>query len=287
MKDCDKVKWLIYMVSLRRFVIAFLVITVVACSDDEVTPTESNEAFVTRISEDGVTDLELYYDINKNLYRVNYYSGGTLSSYTIYDYDTKGIKESRRYNADDHSLDYRTVFNLDNFGRVIKGENYSSPDFDAVGSLSEFGYNTSGQLITREFRSAGQPVYYRDEFAYDDQGNLVTQQRTTYPGQTGEYKSALYEYTPGGTSIPEHWQMPIFLLGVSGLDERIRYMFNTNIVVNLWNADQELYIDLSYAISGHEFGGDGNLTRLVMTRKNLLSPENPDIVWEMSYEYVE
>lgn len=275
------------MVTLKRYTITFLVFALVACSDDEVTPGESNDAFVTKISVDGVTDLELYYDINKNLYRMNYYSGGTLADYTIYDYDTKGIKERRRYNADDHSLDYRTVFTLDNFGRVIKAENYTSPDFDAVSSISEFGYNTSGQLVTREFRSAGQPVYYLDEFAYDDQGNLVTRQRTTYPGQTGEYKSVLYEYTPGGTPIPEHWEMPIFLLEVSGLDESIRYMFNTNIVVNLWNSDQELYFDLSYAISEHEFDGQGNLTRLVITRKNLLSPENPDTVWEMSYEYVE
>lgn len=275
------------MVTLRRFAIIFMVFVLVACSDDEVTPDEPNDAFITRISVDGVTDLELYYDIHKNLYRMNYYSGGTLSSYTIYDYDTKGIKESRRYDADDHSLDYRTVFTLDNFGRVINGENYSLPDFGVVGSISEFGYNTSGQLITREFRSAGKPVYYLDEFAYDDKGNLVTQERTTYPGQTGEYKSALYEYTPGDISIPEHWRMPIFLLGVSSIDQGIRYIFNTNMIVSLWNADQELYLDGSYAISGDEFGADGNVTRLVVTRKNLLSPENPDVVWEVSYEYVE
>lgn len=264
---------------------ACLILAFVSCSDDEVAPGETNDGVVTRISRDGVTDTELFYDIDRNLYRINYYFGGVLDTYTIYDYDEKGIGESRRYNADDHSPEYRTVFTLDNFGRIIEAENYSSPDFDNVVSISEFDYNTAGQLITREFRSAGEPVYYRREYTYDEGGNLVKMQHTVHPGQLNEYVGFEYEYIPGDRPIPDQWEMYVIILSVQSLDDRIRTMFNAGTTTRLWNSDKELYSESSYTASGHEFDSDGNLTRQIITTKNLLDPENPDTMWEVTYEY--
>lgn len=276
------------MTAIKYFVFVCCALAIVACSDDEVAPGATTDVLVTRISRDGVTALELFYDLNKSMYRMNYFNaGGSLSSYYIYDYDEKGIKESRRYKGSDHSLEYRTVFTLDNYGRVIKGENYSTPDFEDLSSISDFDYNPSGQLVTREFRSAGSPVYYRDKFTYDDGGNLIGQVRTYLPGQTDEYIGAQYDFVPGDRAMPDHWKLPVFLLSISGTDTDIRQMFNSGETLKFWNADQEATAEYSYMSSGHQFNGTGNVTRQVITRSNVLHPENPDVASEMTYNYAE
>lgn len=269
----------------QLLVMACLIVALVSCNKDEVTPEDTNKPLLTRISRGGVTDMELFYDIDRNLYRLDYYFGGTLSSYTIYDYNEMGLRESRRYNADDHALDYLRHITLDNFGRIIKSENYNPPDLSKVASVTEFGYNTSGQLITDEFRIPGQPVYALEEFGYDDADNLVTRIYTLYPGQPGEYMNAHYDFIPGSRPIPDHWEEYIHILGLSGLDERVRDMFYSGSMGKAWNADQEQTSEWSIEASGHVFDSDGNLTRLVLTRKNIMNPGNPDVVWEMTYEY--
>src|SRR5690606_39318632 len=87
---------------MRPFITACLFIVLVSCNDDDPAPVQTDDALLTRISADGITELELFYDIHKNVYRLEHYSGGNLSSYTLYDYDEKGLKESRRYNAANH-----------------------------------------------------------------------------------------------------------------------------------------------------------------------------------------
>lgn len=275
------------MVAVKLFVIVCLILVLASCKDDEVTPGETNNALLTRISSDGITQMELFYDIDENLYRADNYFGGALASYTIYDYNEMGIKESRRYDPEDHSLEYRRILTLDNFARIVKSENHSLPDLSKVGSITELGYNTSGQLITDEFRLPGQAVYSLDEFGYDDQGNLITHTRTLYPGQDDEYLNSHYEYVPGIRPIPDHWRTYLLILGMSGSDESIRSMFYSGYAAKAWNSDQELYSELEFEVSGQEFDGDGNLRRQVITRKNILNPGNPDVAWEMTYEYVE
>ena len=269
------------------FFLSFALLSL-SCNDDDVAPAqEASDAFVTRISRDGVTALELFYDVEKKLYRVNYYFSGNLSSYMLYEYDENGLKELRRYDADDHSLNYRTVFTLDNFGRVIKGENYSKPDFlDEPASLSEFEYNGSGQLTVREFRSAGEPVYSREEYTYDADGNLIEQQRTHYPNQEEEYLNSISEYTPRGQPIPGSWENYIFILGISGLDYYIRDMFISNFHYKGWGANGTLEFESTNETSEHVFDEDGNLTAQVVTRKNLENPQSPDVV-DMTYDYKE
>ena len=267
------------------FFLSFALLSI-SCNDDDVAPVkETNDAFVTRISRDGLTSIELLYDVEKRLYRMNYYFQGSLSTYTLYEYNDDGLKESRRYDADDHSLTYRTVFTLDNFGRIIKGENYSKPDFlDEPASLSEFEYNASGQLTVKEFRSAGEPVYSREEYTYDADGNLIKEQRTHYPNQEEEYLNSLSEYTPRDQSIPESWENYIFILGISGLDYYIRDMFISNFHYKGWGANGTLEFESTNETSGYVFDEDGNLTAQVVTRKNLENPQSPEIV-DMTYDY--
>lgn len=273
------------MVAVKPLLIACLIFVFASCGNDEVTPGETDNALLTRISRDGITQMELFYDIDENLYRMDYYFGGALSTYTLYEYNEMGIKESRRYDAGDHSLEYRRILTLDNFGRIIKSENHSLPDLSKVASITEYGYNTSGRLITDEFRLPGQAVYSLEEFGYDDQGNLITRTGTVYPGQKDEYMSYHYEYVPGSRSIPDHWGIYLLILGMSGVDEGIRNMFYSGYVTKSWNSNQELFTEFNYETSGHEFNSDGSLIRLIMTRKNIKNPENPDLTWEMTYEY--
>jgi len=259
----------------------------ISCNDDGVAPVkETNNALVTRISRNGITALEFFYDVDRRLSRVNSYFLGNFSTYILYEYNEDGLKELRRYDADDHSLDYRSVFTLDNFGRVIKAENYSKPDFfDEVASLSKFHYNSSGQLIVKEFSTDGSSFYYREEYDYDADGNLIKQQRTYYPNQDEEYVGSLSEFSPGSQLVPELWENNVFTMGISGFDDEILIMFITEIHYKGWNSNGVLSSESNTEMSGREYDEDGKLTGQVMTRKNVLNPQNPDEVKVMTYEY--
>lgn len=271
------------------FAIGITILLLTGCKNDDVMPAETeleklDSVLLTKIFRNGVSFLELYYGIDRKLYRIDYYFGGSLSSYNLYEYNEKGIKELRRYDALDHALEYRTVFTLDNFGRVIKGENYSSPNFDDVASISEFSYNTLGQLAVKQFRLSGQPVYTREEYTYDSLNNLISRINTVKPNQPEEYLNYQLDYTPGTSTVPEYWQEYVFILGISSLDEGVREMFNEGNYFQGWDSDQELTSELSYEASGRQYDDDGNLVRQIITRKNILNP-GTDQVSEMTYEY--
>src|SRR5688572_33053196 len=82
---------------------------------------------------------------------MNIYVLGNFVGYNVYEYNKDGLKELITYNPHDHQMDVRTVFTLDELGRVIKAEEYKPPDFfDDASRVFEFEYNASGRLAVRE-----------------------------------------------------------------------------------------------------------------------------------------
>lgn len=269
---------------IKLYLIGCFAIAFAACKDNEVAPVETEEALLTKISTNGSVDYEFFYDADKRLYRLNFYVGETISGYSLYEYNENGIHELRRYLAYDNSLTYRMVFTLDNSGRMIKGDHYYPPNTDKIESFSEFEYNTSGQLISIEFREIGNPVYSLEEFSYDGEGNLITVQKTINPNLFSEHISSRTDYTPGSQPPPDQWKNFIFILYLSGHRAPIREMFNTAIIDKVWNSDQEPISELYTEASGHEYEDNGNLVGQVLTHKYIKPPTN-EIVNEMTYEY--
>jgi len=256
----------------------------IACHDDEVTPLNKNaDAQVTRISRSGITVMELFYDVDKKLYRINDYYLGKLLSYTVYDYEKDGLKELRRYHADDHSFDYRIVFTRDNLQRVIKGEHYPSGSSDQVATLLTFEYDGEGLLKTKNFILYGE-LNHQDEYTYDDKGNEITEVRTYNPNQSNEYRLQ-YDYTPGNKTMPAPWKEYVFIMAITGSDDRLTNMFISNARYRNWNSADELLTETTTEVSGQEYDDAGNLIRQIMTRKDITNPENPDIVDDMSYDF--
>lgn len=268
--------------------ILLLSIVSASCNDDDVVPSEPKNAFVTRISYNGMTELELSYDIQKRLSRVNYFNGGVFQIYTLFEYDENGLREMRRYVAEDHTLFGRTVFTHDNLGRISKGANYSAPGFmDEIHSNTEFVYNTSGQLIARVLRPIGEPIFYRDDFTYDDKGNIITEQRTYDPTNEEESSGTRHEYIPGDKTIPDGWKDIVLILDTTGYSDYVRNIFNSNDHQTTWYEDKVIFSEWSIEYSDKVFDDDGNLTSMIATRKNIKKPENPNIVVPISYDYVE
>src|SRR5688572_6067926 len=86
----------------------------ISCNDDNVAPAApSKDALVTRISTNDDTTLELFYDVDRKLYRMNIYVLGNFVGYNVYEYNKDGLKELITYNPYDHQMDVRTVFTLD------------------------------------------------------------------------------------------------------------------------------------------------------------------------------
>ena len=276
----------------KIFLILSIALLSISCNDDDdddaAPAKEINDALVTRISRDGITAIELYYDIEKRLNRVDYYFLGNYASYYLFEYNDDGLKETRRYDADDHSLDYRSVYTLDNFGRVIKAENYIKPDFfDEPSTLFKFEYNGSGQLIARQYSNDLSSFLYREEYAYDVDGNLIKEERTYSPNQEDEYIAYQYEFTPRSQLLPESWEEYAFILGITGIDHLITNMFLSSIHYKGWTSNGELNGEFHTEMSGQEFDENGNLTGQVVTQKNILNPQNPDDVTDMTYDYPE
>jgi len=259
-----------------------------SCNDDDnVAPAPATkDALVTRITTNNNTTLEFLYDVDKQLFRLDFYLSGSFVGYNVYEYNKDGLKELIQYNANDHQMDVRTVVTLDEFGRVNKAEEYTPPDFfeDASG-VTEFEYNDSGQLIVKEFSVAGQSPTTRQEYVYDDKGNLVTIQVIAYPGQESEFLYSKTEYTPGDHRIPETWKEYVSILELSDHAKEIRSMFSTNIHYKYWSSTNVLQAEFRNEASDQLFDEDGNLIRQVVTLKNILEPEDSDVVTDKIYDY--
>jgi hypothetical protein len=266
-----------------------VVIVATSCKDDDDDSVIQPEPdfLLTRIEQNGVTRAEFSYDTDGKITRLNYYTNGELASYSLYEYNDQGPREVRRYQKN-HSLDYKYVFTLDNFGRVIKSEHYTAQsDFEEVSSLSTFNYDPSGQLITKQFSSAGEPVYYREEFTYGASHHPVKMKKTHYPNQANEYVAGLTEYTFSEKTIYDHWKDYVFLLSISGFDSFIWEMFNSGTHFKAWYDDGEVNVWSQTDATEREYNSNGYLIRQVLTRQSLSNPALPPTVTEMTYEYTE
>jgi hypothetical protein len=146
-----------------------VVIQLISCKDDSNEVVPATQLLLTKVVRDGVTELEFTYDTEKKLVRSDSYNfEGEWSSYTLYEYNDKGIAESRRYGADDHTLSARTTFSLDNFGRIHKSENYSyDSDFKKVYSEDVMTYDPSGRLTKGLHQIVGSSPNEKQKYTYD------------------------------------------------------------------------------------------------------------------------
>src|SRR5688572_21748944 len=193
---------------MKKFLyILIAALSAISCNDDEVAPVpEESSAVLTRISRNGFAVLEFFYDMRGRLYRLNSLNAtsGELVSYTLYEYDENGLVELRRYSADTHLLNQRTVVTVNSFGRITKAENYLSPDFfGEVVNYREYEYNVSGQLIAKRLVVDGEPLVWIEKNTYDDKGNLVKLELTYNPTQKDESLGVVEEYVPRDQSIPD------------------------------------------------------------------------------------
>src|SRR5688572_11970921 len=269
------------------FFISFALLSL-SCNDDDVAPAkEPSDALLTRISKNGLTEIELSYDLDERLNRVDIYASGNYSAFILYEYNEANLDELKRYDADDHALKSRTVYTHDNFGRIIKGENCAAPNFstDQIATFVDFEFDGSGQLAVKEFGWPGQPTISREEYNYDDKKNLIRLRRILSPNQEDEYLAIEIVYTPAEQSIPDHWQNYVFILGLSAFDDRIIEMFNVNLRQKTWSVNHAPTSEYLIATSEHVFDADGNLIRQTITKKNVMHAEVPDEVSVMTYDY--
>ena len=272
----------------KTLILISLALLSISCNDDDVAPTlEKGDALLTRISKDGITQIELSYDLDERLHRVDIYTSGKYSGFNLYEYNGINLEELKRYDTDDHTLKLRTVFTHDNFGRVIKGENCAAPSFstDQIATFTEFEFNNSGQLTAKQSGFYAQPASSREEYTYDDKNNLVGTRRILYPNEEGEYLAFELFYAPAEQSIPDHWKNYVFILGLTSFDDPVFEMFNVSLRQKIWSVNHTPTGEYILESSGHVFDADGNLARQIITKRNVLHPEVPDEEYEMSYDY--
>jgi hypothetical protein len=62
-------------------------------------------------------------------------------------------------------------------------------------------------------------------------------------------------------------------------------LFITEINHTEWNAENEKTYESKTVFSGQQFDEQGNLIYQLSTSKNMLKPQNPDVVHELNYDY--
>ncbi|HEY3429667.1 MAG TPA: hypothetical protein VGK39_03250 [Cyclobacteriaceae bacterium] len=260
-----------------------IVLLATSCSNDDNPPPK---LLLTSITSDGLPLVELTYDSERKLRKVDYYDeDGALTGYVLYEYNEDDIQELLRYN-EDHDLVVRSVFTLDNAGRVIKTEDYTAfSDFENVTSTTIFTYDPSGRLKSKAFGTFFYPEYTFEEFTYDNKGRLIKSLVTAYPNQPLEYTSVQTDFTPR-KKMYAHWADYVFLLALSDLDLYVKELFNNTTHEKTWDEDGEIESEYDTDATDKQFNSDGYLIKQFLTRKSLLETE-PDVVREMTYEYTE
>lgn len=112
-------------------------------------------------------------------------------SYT-YEYDENGYLTERVADGG------RDVFFYDKNGRLVKEESFAKKDAKEPYSYTEFAYDENGTLLTQiRYRGNGdQEVGYT--YIYDDHGNLLEMTVLEVPGQTVEYNRKTFQYDENG-----------------------------------------------------------------------------------------
>ena len=262
-------------------------ILLTSCSDDDA-PIEEPPVLLTKVSKDGITVMELKYDIDRKLTRVNYHSNGDLTFYDLIDYDPQGRPyEMQRYAVDPPNAGRKSVFTTDNFGRIIKSENYYNVDnFQNPQDEYVLSYDPSGRLESRFYASADNTSMSLTEFTYGEHNNPVQSKIIINPGEANEYVVAESDFTLQDKPLYSHWRNDVILLGLSfvGFDDYVLEMFNVNTHWTTWNKDGNITSETETDATEHQFNSNGYLIRQVLTRHNLFKQE-PDLVREMTYEY--
>jgi len=274
------------MKNLIRYFFITACLAVTSCHDDSDSPL-TPEPLLTRIEENGVTALELIFDAERKLIRLNNFTEGDYSSYTLFEYGSHGLEESRRYDADTDVLENKQQFTLDNQGRITSVENYGPlSNFKEVISKSTFTYDASGRVLRKQYIFENNVVYFLQDFTYDANDHLLKSQWTYEVHEPDEHIGAIDEYTPGTNSIYDHLNTFYLLLDTSGVETYILEMFNVRSHHTFFDGDGEIVNEYRLDASAQQFNSKGFLTAQVLTRHNLFKTE-ADVIRQMSYEYIE
>lgn len=264
----------------------WIIILAMSCNEDDDNSAPAPEFLLTKVLSDGIPTIELTYDNDRKLRRLNMYQDNELSAYVLYEYDENGIQQLLRYNPD-HDLVIRSEVTLDDLGRIIEREDYSTfGNFKQVVSSTIFAYDPNGLLKSSSNGNLYYPEFTLEELTYDENNRPIKRSVTTYPNQVDEYVSAETEFTPGDKTIYGHWTDYVFLLSLANVDGNIEKMFNLNTHETSWLKNGNIKSEDNTVATDQEFNSDGYLTRQVLTHEDLLNSE-PDVVQVMTYEYTQ
>jgi hypothetical protein len=257
-----------------------LVILLVSCHDDE--PQPSKQLFPTKVLHDGIMQLGLVFDTQGKLIRLDHYNTGAFAGYSIFEYDEHGVTETRRYGTYTKSMTSRSVFTLDDFGRISFFNIHSN--YSSVNTVVSFDYDPSGRLIKRQVRDIGEPVAFMVVYTYGDGELYQSSDKIYHPNQDNEYHLQT-EYTVGDTPVYEHWRELIMLLHSAGVAEEVMDMFYVGSRATFFGTDGEIAFDTEMSASDQTFNDQGYLTRQVLTYNDLIDNETSSV--ELVYEYTE
>ncbi|HEY3387473.1 MAG TPA: hypothetical protein VGK46_13235, partial [Saprospiraceae bacterium] len=262
-----------------------------ACKDDgdfslQRLLKSNHDLLPSKIIRNGATLLELTFDTEGKLIRVNNYTFGEYSGFTQYEYNEQGILEGLRYNAyNNNSIFTRTVFTVDDFGRIQECETYSY-FYDDIYDLT-FDYDIRNRLTSRQLRYEGEPISHIFNYTYDDDHDLYIESEKVYhPNEPSEYRIHT-EYTPGNKPLPDHWKNLVPLLNAAGVMEDVLDMFYISSRETFFNSDGGISYDVGMTAGERKFNSAGYLTRQVLTFKDLKDVEDPESMVEMRYEYTQ
>lgn len=151
------------------------------------------------------TDISTYeYDDQQRLVSIKTYNGDTKKYFKTLSYDSQGRVSSLVSDYATYKIEHNYSYNDKNLLTGVKYHEASDSTTYCAGTFS-FEYDESGNMTSVTAKTTeGQGRKYKDVFAYDEAGRLVSEGTWSEDGGTffGETK---YEYSEDGKSCKSYW----------------------------------------------------------------------------------
>lgn len=173
----------------------------------------SGKLLLAKEFREGLLETETIFSTDGKIIRMNFYivGGGTstLGSYRLYEYNTDGTIREQLHFSKDHNATVREVYTYNAQGKVSRIDEASvftgDDDLENYDYFEVYEYDNKGQLTQTVRRLANFTLHSRNNYSYDDKGNLILFEGYVQESGSLVLKQKL-ELEPGTKQMPEHWK---------------------------------------------------------------------------------
>jgi hypothetical protein len=197
---------------MKKIFCFFLLATAFGCKKDS-SGSGSGKMLLAREFREGLLETEILFSTEGKIIRLNnFITGGgtsTLGNYYLYEYNADGSIGEELHFSKDHNPTTRQVYTYNAQGKVSRIDEATvftgDDDLDNFDYFEVYEYDNKNQVTQVTRRQSNSVLHSRNNYGYDDKGNLISFNGYLQEGGSLVLKQKL-EIEPGTRQMPEHWK---------------------------------------------------------------------------------